>query len=526
MDYSERFTEINKRMDYLKNFYPFFKIYTSSAIQKYDFDLPYLALDILTLLIEKGRLQGRALSPEEIESHIQSTMEQMYPGRSFDIRNVARTVLGLLETDLQGMLYQFQYQDPLRNKQIDHYTHLVEYDVKERAYRITDSGLDFMISIKELPEESKISVSLILFKKQIESGSFKNALDTIRDLNLEVQRKKRKKEELLDKLMYGDFDIVEEYEKYTSEVLSQLTQEHELFNQVRSTLEDLTENREKITSNPNYAGTEEDFIVIRDIATELKYGYDLHNTLLKDYTDFPSQYERICNIRVNSLFERRYQFQEAMETHIRANLPNEVHIVEMHPLLRPTILKKFNLFKIFEAQPVFGKKSELIDVRIIEDWTDKKLIDEIIEQRQIENFSVYTRILLASLMEENELDLPTYLAKVNEIVGKDGLENIDLIPFLVELNSGYEVLLHSHESDSGVTYNPFETTHDLSALHKSQGRDEPLQVAILSASEEIDLSPHSKIRVIADPNVRVPIGGKEDVYISNIRFILEVADEL
>src|SRR5690606_11802709 len=98
-------------MDYLKNFYPFFKIYTSSAIQKYDFDVPYLTLDILTLLIEKGRLQGRALSQEEIESHIKSAMDQMYPGRSFDIRNVARTVLGLLETDLQGMLYQFQYRD-------------------------------------------------------------------------------------------------------------------------------------------------------------------------------------------------------------------------------------------------------------------------------------------------------------------------------------------------------------------------------------------------------------------------------
>lgn len=513
-------------MDYLKNFYPFFKIYTSSAIQKYDFDVPYLTLDILTLLIEKGRLQGRALSQEEIESHIKSAMDQMYPGRSFDIRNVARTVLGLLETDLQGMLYQFQYRDPLTNKQIDHYTHLVEYDVKERAYRITDSGLDFMISIKELPEESKISVSLILFKKQIESGSFKNALDTIRDLNLEVQRKKRKKEELLDKLIFGDPDIVEEYEKYTTEVLSQLTHEHELFNQVRSTLEDLTENREKITSNPNYAGTEEDFIVIRDIAIELKYGYDLHNTLLKDYTDFPSQYEKICHIRVNSLFERRYQFQEAMESHIHANLPNEVHIVEMHPLLLPIIMKQFNLFKIFEAQPIFEKKSELIDVNIEEDWTDKKFIDDIIAARQVGNFSIYARILLDSLMEESEVDLPTYLAKVNQNVGITGLENIDLIPFLVELNSGYEVLLHPQESDRQETYNPYESIHDLWALHKSQGRNEPLQEAILSVSEEIKLSPHSKIRVIADPNVRVPIGGKKDVYISNIRFILEVADEL
>jgi len=35
-------------------------------MQGLDYDAPYLALDVLTLLIEKGRLQGRVLKSDEI----------------------------------------------------------------------------------------------------------------------------------------------------------------------------------------------------------------------------------------------------------------------------------------------------------------------------------------------------------------------------------------------------------------------------------------------------------------------------
>ena len=57
-DSLRRFKEINERMEHLKCFYPFFEAYTSRPMQGLDYDAPYLALDVLTLLIEKGRLQA------------------------------------------------------------------------------------------------------------------------------------------------------------------------------------------------------------------------------------------------------------------------------------------------------------------------------------------------------------------------------------------------------------------------------------------------------------------------------------
>ena len=520
MNNSERFQEINKRMDYLKSFYPFFKIYTTSSVQKSEYDVPYLCLDILTLLIEKGRLLGRAVPMDTIEHHITCTMKEMYPERDFDCHAVTRNMLNLLETDTQGMLYRFNYEDPIRKSPVDHYIHFVEFDVKEKSYRITDEGLDFMISIKELPEESKISVTLILFKKQIESGSFRNALSTIRDLNLEVQRKKQRKQDLLDKLMYGDPDILEGFEKYTQEVIAQLEQENELFTQVRTTLKDLSEKRETIIENPNMLGKAEDFAVITEISKELEYGYTLHNSLLKDYTDFPGEYERISQIRLDSLFERRYQFQEALQNHIRDNLSNEVHVMEIHPMLRPTFQKQFSLFKIYEPQVMPGNKEEVSETRSKERFADEKSIDEIVEERQTENFTAYAQCLLKALNEHESLELVDYLHEIDQILGRPGIENLDLIPFLIELNSGTEILLQTNGSGRAMIQDPYETIFDLIHLQEGKEGRDTIERALNTACDTTNVH-FNRLRVIANPQERIPIGDLIGVYISNMKFIGE-----
>jgi len=504
-DSQKRFKEINDRMEHLKCFYPFFKAYTSLPVKNLDYDAPYLALDVLTLLIEKGRIHGRVLKSDEIKAHMQETMTKIYPDREFDYREVMRDVLDFLETNTKGERYCFSYHDPVKRQPINRYVHLIEYDVNEDGYRITDEGLEFMISIKELPEESRITVTLILFKKQIESGSFRNALETVRNLNLEVHRKKGKKQALLDKMRYGDPDVAKDYIGYTQEVVSQLQQEQELFHQVQSTLRDLSKEQTKIAEAREPIGNEEDFITIQELALELEYGYNLHNTLLKDYTNLPSEYELICRIRMNSLFDRRYQFQEALENHIRMNLSNDIHIVEMHPLLLPNVAKTFSICSIFEPQRMIGKKEEITEVTMSEAWNDRKSIEKIVQGRQDENFRIYAQILVDALEEREQMDLPTYLSLINMNLGHEGVENIDLIPFLVELNKG---------TRNGEAY---RTTFDLRA---TGGQSEPAAEALLSAVAERE-SQFSLINVISQPDRRVVLGESEDEYVSNLTFIRE-----
>lgn len=491
-------------MEHLKCFYPFFKAYTSSRVQNLDYDAPYLALDALTLLIEKGRLQGRTLKSEEIRVHIKETMKMMYPGRGFNYHEVMRTVLDFLETNTKGEHYRFHYHDPIKCRPVDHRVHLIEYDVSEDGYRITDDGLEFMISIKELPEESRITVTLIVFKKQIESGSFKNALETVRNLNLAVHRKKAKKQALLDKMRYGDSDVAENFIAYTQEVVSQLKQENELFTQVQSTLRDLSKEHERIADSPESLGKEEDFITIQELATELEYGYTLHNTLLKDYTDLPTEYDWICRIRMKSLFDRRYQFQNSLENHIRMNVLNDVHIVEMHPLLLPRAIKRFSLCSIFEPQRIVGKKEDLTEIKMSEEWrTRTKSIEKIVEGRQFENFSIYAQILVDALGDRGKIDLPLYIDQIRASLGQDGVEHIDLIPFLVELNKG---------ARNGKAY---ESCFDLGM---PRGQNELAVEALLSAAADKG-GQYSQIRVISQPERQVLIEKEDDVYVSYLVFI-------
>ena len=496
-------------MEHLVCFYPFFKAYA----QKRDYDAPSLALGVLTFLIEKGRLQGRTVRPDEVREYIEGMMKEMYPGQTFDYQEVTRTVLGDLETTPGGELYRFQYRDPVRKQQVNRYVHLVEYTVSEGAYQITDAGLEFMITIKELPEESRVTVALILFKKQIESGSFRNALETVRNLNLEVYRKKGKRQALIDSMIYGDPGVVEIYTAYTRDVISQLEQEEELFRQVQKTLQEIAGDTKRITDQSRSLGDEEDFITIKELEDELYRGYSLHNKLLEDYTTIPAEYERISKIRLHSLFDRRYQFQKTLENHIQANLPNDVHVVEMLPLLLPDPGKTFSLCKLFEPQTIIGKKAEVAETRVKEEWGNaKKSPDEIMHDRQVTAFTAYASVLLDALRDGGRLDLPGFLDLVLARYGDEGMDHIDLIPFLIELNRG----ARQDEKEA------YETVFDLHAPEERQG---VIEKALVSAAAEKKAGIDT-IRVRSRPEIRVPLTDERDVYVSYLDFMGERQNEV
>ena len=495
-------------MEHLVCFYPFFKAYAL----KRDYDAPSLALGVLTFLIEKGRLQGRTVRPDEIRGYIEGMMKEMYPGQAFDYQEVTRTVLGDLETTPSGELYRFQYLDPVRKQQVDRYVHLVEYDVSEGAYQITDAGLEFMITIKELPEESRVTVALILFKKQIESGSFWNALETVRSLNLEVHRKKGKRQALIDSMIYGDPDVVEKFTAYTRDVISQLEQEEELFRQVQNTLQEIAGDTKRITDNSRSLGDEEDFITIKELADELDYGYRLHNNLLENYTTIPAEYERIVKIRLTSLFDRRYQFQKTLENHIQANLPNDVYVVEMLPFLLPDPRKTFSLCKLFEPQNVIGKKAEVAETRVKEEWGDAKSPDDIVHERQVTTFTAYASVLLDAFRDGGSLDLPGFLDLVLARYGDGGMDHIDLIPFLIEMNKG----VRQDEKEA------YETVFDLHTPEEWQGVIEKILVSV-ATEKEVGID---TIRVRSRPEIRVPLTDERDVYVSYLDFMGEKQNEI
>lgn len=524
MDYAKHFQDINERMRHLRCYYPFFRIYAYSSRNNLEYDLPYIALSVLTLLIEKGKLRGRSVRVDEVEEHLKNLLDKMHPGHHIDSKQVTYLILSILETDRDGESYLFEYMDPIRKKRDGHYVNLIEYDVNNKAYQISDAGLDFMISIKELPEESKISVSLILFKKQIENGSFVTALNTVRELNLEVLRKKEKRQYLLEKMLYGGSDVIEDYSIFSEGVFSQLQQEKILFDEVRTTLFELTKNHEEIINVSNKNVKEKDFLILKQISTELDRGYLLHSGLLKDYTDLPGEYEKICQIRVNSLFDRKWHFKEILENNVQLNYPSDVHIIGMHPMFLPKSTKSFSLYKIFEQQVVSRKKPEISETRQKDEWSEKKLIDGTVDERQRNNFRVYAHLLLECVEKHGgDSTLESYLETVEDILGPEALQNIDLIPFLFSLNIDVDDLdVHASKNAQSLKNKEVNVTQfDFNKLKSScHSNCELILDALLLAHETLGLL-RSTFMVTSFPDEIISIKKGFSAYISNMKFVMK-----
>ena len=121
-------------MRHLKCYYPFFRIYAYSYRNNLEYDLPYIALSVLTLLIEEGKLRGRSLKVDEIEVHIKNILNEMYMDYETNSKQVTRTLLTILETDRDGESNHLNiWTLSVERKMVIMY--LIEYDVSNKAYQ-------------------------------------------------------------------------------------------------------------------------------------------------------------------------------------------------------------------------------------------------------------------------------------------------------------------------------------------------------------------------------------------------------
>ncbi|MDD3364666.1 MAG: hypothetical protein PHZ03_06775 [Syntrophomonas sp.] len=177
-------------------------------------------------------------------------------------------------------------------------------------YFITEQGVDFFLRTKEFPEETKITINLLLFQKQMEKGAFGFAYETVRRLNLEVQKKKDRKYALLEALMYGRLDMGEAYNNYNQSIVMQFEEEAELFNtaviNVKSAFNEYVEriNRGEATEREKRT-----FMLIKIIEKEISRAQTLHTELLKEAAGFTQEYDRALGIRRKAIFTERFNFQ-------------------------------------------------------------------------------------------------------------------------------------------------------------------------------------------------------------------------
>ena len=225
--------EIDSREENLKVYYPYFVINKKLQDEKTEIDLNSVFVAILSYLLYTGKLNNRKIEYQDIIDFTEYFIYKIYNKKQENVKEIVNKILDVAQNNGNNFTYEYYSLKEKENK--DRHIKYIEIKLGENGklnYYITPQGIDFYLKTKEFPDSAQITINLLLFRKQIEKGSFNYAYDTIKRLNIEVKKKSEQKELVLEALMYGGKEGIEEYNKYHESVEGQINEEEELFGEV------------------------------------------------------------------------------------------------------------------------------------------------------------------------------------------------------------------------------------------------------------------------------------------------------
>ncbi|MGI6537944.1 MAG: hypothetical protein ACOX22_06350 [Caldicoprobacterales bacterium] len=448
-------SELDQRMEEMKVFSPYMEILRRNRNKEgEEYPIPELCMAVLTFLLYEGRLKFKGLLLSEIQEFLIKTVEKLMSKTLSKEEGLSLTGEVLDELQNNGANFIVRYysfeQERYREKHIKLIEMKLSDDDGKLYYYITKEGLDFYMKTKEFPEESQITVNLLLFKMQLEKGAFQYAYDTIRRLNMEVQRKLERKEYILGLLMAGGREGYSAYREYHENTILQFQEERELFQQSRNMLQDIFEDlNTKLIHNTITDKEIRAFQMVKRIEQEMRKALISHETLLKEAANLVKEYDEILEMRRRTVFTERFNFSAEFEKIVEKDLPPEKLKYLWEPLSKPFIRKSFNPLRIFLPQKI-TREEDLKDSSF-EEAVEKAPVetrDEIVQVRVSRNFLFYAVSLLNNLFLKNpaghhpaerfydkrELDLENWCRILAREHGSEAVANGDFISFLIVLN--------------------------------------------------------------------------------------------
>ncbi len=434
---SEFVDDLEIRLEQVKIFYPLIDILRKRQVNEKSLEVvPELCFLLLTYLIYEGKLKYKGLSFDELYWFFSKGLGEIIP----EIDDGRALLMEMLDAIQNGgrnfVLHTYSFINKgFREK----YIKLVEVKLSEEGvlhYYVTEQGVDFYLKTKEFPDETKITINLLLFQKQMEKGAFGYAYETVRRLNMEVQKKRDRKETLLEALMYGAMDGGEAYERYHQSIRLQFAEEAKLFDTARKNVQDaFHEFAERISSGEAIRKEQGIFQLIKIIEGEIGRTQSLHTELLKEAANFTAEYDQVLKMRRKAIFTERFNFEHEFEKHVAKNYPPEGLKFLFEPLLQPGLKKSFNPLRVLEAQRVSFVREVEEEQGEAEVDEKRKTVDMVTEKRVRENFLFYAGELLLAL-QNGPLYLHDFCTHLVEAYGEDVVYNGDYIAFILEMNRG------------------------------------------------------------------------------------------
>lgn len=504
--------EIETRLDQVKVYYPIMELLRKRKLdESFSKMIPELCFLLLSYMIYEGKLKHRGISFGSIENFLNKALSKIEHSEieQDTVTELAKEMLDVLQNGGRNFvqnIYSFKTRS-FKEKYIK-LLEIKQTESGELLYYITEQGVDFYLKTKEFPDETKITINLLLFQKQMDKGAFGYAYETVRRLNMEVQKKKDKKYSLLEALMYGQMDSGEAYNNYHKSIVLQFEEEAELFNaaieNVRSAF------GEYIDRYNSGEATEKEiraFTLIKIIEKEISRAQTLHTELLKEAVGFTKEYDNVLSVRRKAIFTERFSFQGEFERIIQKNENPEVLKFLFEPLISPNIRKSFNPLRVLEAQNISKSKQE--EKEIIEGETDQDrvTIDHLARSRVRGNFIFYAKRLLENLhSSEKHLYLQDFCSSLIEKYSEDAVYNGDFVSFILEMNRNKEIGEHSRVID----FSDVKTEQD----EELRNIEEVFAKAMMSVDGNINMV---RVKSIPEDEVEILPGLK----ITNMLFVGE-----
>jgi len=496
--------EIDSRVKNIRIYHPFFTFYNEGS--KIDgFDMPVLMLATLSFLMYEGRLKSKSVSFSQIRDFLMNFLLTAYNYElgEEDYMKFTREVIERLDGS-----YTYTYIKPITNQVSRMNTVLVTQDAKTFEFTITKDGLDFLLKTKEFGDEAQISINLLLFKKQIESGSFSYAYEIVKRLNIEVQKRIEEKSVILNIVLNGGTQGSEEYKRYWDRISNQFSEEEGIFRDTVHFLKDFYSNevdRRKMSDKDA-----ESLKDLTKIELELIRAQNLHTKLIDEVLNMSNDYENILNIKMQSAFTDKFEFEKMIDK--SCNVVNDLRVLSaiLNPMYTTNKRKRFSLEKVFEPQRVSNAEE-----RIAEDYETGEIVNiETVDMKTIKriehNYFYYVKILMYTLLRKYSLTLNELVKILFDAQSENYLFNVDFVPFLSRINHIGREKLIAHLK--------------VISLKDLLMKDEKLQNDIEKCIYRVLISDerfkeYHKIIIETIPDDEVVIN--EIIKVTNMRFLLE-----
>ena len=431
--------EIDDREENIKIYYPYFIITRKLKVEgeNVGFDLTGVFIGLLSFLLYVGKLSGRKIEYKDIYDYIGYFIENVYNQKLKEdtLKQIVNLILDTAQNN--GNNFLFTYYSLKEKEKKEKYIKYIEIKLGENNklnYYITAQGIDFYLKTKEFPDSLQVTMNLILFRKQIEKGSFNYAYDTVRRLNIEVKRKIEQKDLILEGLMYGGKEGIKEYSRYHKGVEEQFKEEEELFGEVSTLVKNIYMDYISKEETKNLSEKESKTLtIIRNIERELNNAVYSHTKLLQEAIDMTKKHDEILDMRAKSAFSEKFKFEEEFEKVINKTDNPEKLLYFISPFLLPKKIKTFNPMKSLESQKLSKpQKEEVIKEKI--EAKELETIDKITTKRVVSNFKFYFQNLLVLLKNKNEVSLKNFADFIIKNYGEKSLYNGDFIAFAIYLN--------------------------------------------------------------------------------------------